>query len=273
MSAIDLVRDSSMDRADIVAVRSSEPRTDRIRLFIEQQGRVTVGEVAERFAVSPATARRAILALAAAGDVRRVRGGALAVRRAPPELPVVLRADDQRDAKRRIGQAAAALVEDGETVFVGSGTTALEVAKNLAGRKHLTVLTNSLAVVNTLVGAPEVTVVALGGVLRRSELSLIGHIAEQALQELRATKVIIGIRAIHPEHGLTNDYLPETRTDRAILEMGGRVIVVADHTKCGRVAAAYVAPVIAIDTLVTDAEAPVAFVAALAARQIRVHCA
>ena len=258
-------------RASVVALRSNEQRADRIKLFIEQQRRVTVAEVAERFNVSSATARRAILALAASGEVRRVRGGALAVHRAPPELPIMQRADDQRDAKHRIGQAAAAMVDDGEAVFIGSGTTALEVAKNLVGRKNLTVLTNSLAVLFTFIDAPDVATVALGGLLRRSELSLIGHISEQALKELRATKVIIGIQAIHPEHGLTNDSLPETRTDRAILGMGGQVIVVADHTKCGRVAAAYVAPVTAMDTLVTDVEAPDAFVEALLARKIGVH--
>lgn len=262
------MRESWADKLDM---RPAETREDRIRLFIEQQGRATVAEVAEQFNVSEATARRAILALSEAGNVRRVHGGAVAIHRAPPELPILQRVNDQREAKHRIAKAAAALASEDETIFLGSGSTTLEVARELVDRKGLTVLTNSLAVLNTLVDAPDVNVVALGGELRRTELSIIGFITEQALTEVRAAKVIMGIRAIHPEHGLTNDSLPETRTDRAILAMGAQVILVADHTKCGRVSAAFVAPVTVIDTLITDVDAPDAFVSALEAQGVRVH--
>ncbi len=245
-------------------------RMEQLRSFIEQRQRVSVADVVDQFKVSPATARRALGTLADRGQIRRVRGGALAVRQAPPELPVLQRTTVHPDLKARIGKAAADLVGDGETVFLGSGTTVLEVARNLKGRTGLTVLTNSLLVVNTLIDAPDITVVALGGMLRRSELSLIGHVVEHALREVRATKVIIGIRAIHPKHGLTNDYLPETLTDRAILGLGGRTVVVADHTKCGVVATAYVAPVTAMDVLVTDTGASDEFVADLTAQQVDV---
>jgi DeoR family transcriptional regulator, aga operon transcriptional repressor len=251
--------------------RSHVPRSERIRLFVEQQGRVSVAEVAETFAISSATARRAILALAEAGEIRRVHGGAVAVHRAPPESPVLQRVSDQREAKQRIARAAAALAGDDETIFLGSGSTTIEVAKALVHRKDLTVLTNSLAIIDALIDAPDVNVVVLGGELRRSELSLIGFITEAALKEVRASKVIMGIRAIHPEHGLTNDSLPEARTDREILAMGGQVIIVADHTKCGRISAAFVAPVTVMDVLITDDATPAAFVEALEAQQIAVQ--
>jgi DeoR/GlpR family transcriptional regulator of sugar metabolism len=101
-------------------------------------------------------------------------------------------------------------------------------------------------------------------------MSLIGHITEPALAEVRADKVILGIRALDVEHGLTNDYLPETMTDRAILKIGRQVIVVADHTKCGRVAPAFVAPLSVMTTFVTDSATPPEFVAALAERGVRV---
>ncbi len=88
--------------------------------------------------------------------------------------------------------------------------------------------------------------------MRASELSLVGHITEQALREVRVDKVIIGMRAISLEAGMTNDYLPEVMTDRTIIEMAPELIVVADHTKFGNVASAYVAPVDRMTTLVTD---------------------
>ena len=143
------------------------------------------------------------------------------------------RTAEQTSEKVRIGQAAADLIADGETVFLSSGTTVLEVARQLRGKRNLTVITNSLLVLNELADVPDITVICLGGMLRHSEMSLIGHITELALSELRADKVIIGIRAIDPENGLTSGYLPETMTDRAILKIGREVIVVADHTKCG----------------------------------------
>jgi DeoR family transcriptional regulator of aga operon len=114
------------------------------------------------------------------------------------------------------------------------------------------------------------TVIGLGGILRRSEMSMIGHIADLSLKELRADKVIIGIRAIDAEHGLTNDYLPETLTDRAILGIGREVILVADHTKCGVVSTAFVAPLSSINTLVTDTATSPDFVAAMKTRGVRV---
>lgn len=245
-------------------------RAERVRSFIAERQRATVAEIVAEFGVSPATARRLLDALADQGAVRRVHGGALAVGRSGPEPPVVQRAASQAALKARIGRAAAALIEDGDTVFVSSGTTALEVARHLRPRERLTVITNSLLVVDLLRDAPGTELVVLGGLLRRSEQSLIGPISERALHDLRAAKVILGIRAIHPQHGLSNDYLPETQTDRAVLGLGGQIIVVADHTKCDSVSTAFVAPIAAMDVLVTDDGAPGVFVAAIEAAGVRV---
>jgi len=88
--------------------------------------------------------------------------------------------------------------------------------------------------------------------LRHEELSLIGHIAEQSLREVTFDKVIIGIPAVDLTAGLTNDYLPEVITDRTILSHGREVILVADHTKCGKVASAFVAPLNRVNTFITD---------------------
>jgi DeoR family transcriptional regulator, aga operon transcriptional repressor len=255
------------------AALSNVERQERMLRFVEQRQRVTVADICDQFGVSVATARRDLEVLAERGSVRRVHGGALAIHRAPPELPALQRAGEQADEKRRIGQAAAALVADGETVFLSSGTTTLEVARSLRGQRRLTVITNSLLVLNELADAREITLVALGGLLRRSEMSFIGHITEQALAEVRADKVIIGIRAIDAEQGLTNDFLPETMTDRAIIRIAREVIVVADHSKCGRVSAAFVAPLSTMRTLVTDSGTPPEFVEALTAQGIRVLAA
>jgi DeoR family transcriptional regulator, aga operon transcriptional repressor len=248
---------------------SIEERQDELRRLVEQRTRITVGEICEQFAVSEATARRDLDTLAERGEVLRVHGGAIAVRRAPPEPPALQRSVEQASNKQRIGQLAASLIGDGETIFLGSGTTVYEVACNLIGRRDLTVITNSLLVINALSDAPGITVISLGGMLRRSELSFIGHITEDALSQLRADTVIMGIRALDPVEGLTNDYLPETRTDRALLNIGKQVIIVADHTKIGRVSTAFVAPLSMVNILVTDEDTPPELLQAFSARGVQ----
>ncbi len=252
---------------------SVEERQDHILLLLARQGRVGVTELAGRFGISEATARRDLETLAGQGRLQRIHGGALLAKDAPPELPILQREHEQAQEKQRIGQAAAALVGEGETVFLGSGTTVLEVARNLRACQNLTVITNSLPVMNTLAGAAGVTLIALGGMLRTSELSFIGHITEQALAEVRADRVIIGVHAISLENGMTNDYLPETMTDRAILKIGREVVVVADHTKLQALSTAFLAPLDRIQTLVSGVEAPADFIASLRQTGIKVHLA
>ncbi|MBK6645500.1 MAG: DeoR/GlpR transcriptional regulator [Anaerolineales bacterium] len=238
-------------------------RQKQILSLLGKQGRLSVAEIVEQFSISEATARRDLETLASQGKAQRVHGGVIAAEQAPPELPILEREGEQVDEKSSIGRAAAELIADGETVFLGSGTTVLEAAKHLRDRKNLTVITNSLPVLNALAGIKDITVVSLGGQLRESELSFIGHITEQALAELHVDKVIMGTRGISLEHGLTNDYLPETLTDRAILKIGRTVIIAADHTKINRVATALLASLKTMHVFVTDSNAEKKFLQSL----------
>ena len=245
-------------------------RQKQILSLLSQQGRLSVAEIVSQFSISEATARRDMETLASQGKAQRVHGGVIAVEQAPPELPILEREKEQADEKTRIGRAAASLVGNHETVFLGSGTTVLEIARHLRNHKNLSVITNSLPVLNILAGQKDITVVSLGGMLRESELSFIGHITEQALVEVRADKVFMGTRGVSLEHGLTNDYLQETLTDRAILKSGREVIIVADHTKVNRVATVLLAPLSQMHTFVTDSKADKKFIQALKRQDIQV---
>jgi len=245
-------------------------RQKQILSLLDRQGRLSVAEIVQQFSISEATARRDLESLALQGKAQRVHGGVISVEQAPPELPILEREREQPDEKTRIGRAAASLVADKETVFLGSGTTVLEVARNLRDRKQLTVITNSLPVLNMLAGLKEITVISLGGMLRESELSFIGHITEQALSEVRVDKVFMGIRGLSLEHGLANDYLQETLTDRAILKIGREVVIVADYSKVNRVSTALLAPLEAMHTFVTDAKADKKFLQALKKQGIHI---
>lgn len=252
-----------------IALFSNAERQAQIARMVSRQGRVKISDLCSEFGISEATARRDLAAVAKKGLIQRVHGGALLLHQAAPEEPILRRAQEMEEEKRAIGLAGASLIQDGETVFLGSGTTVLEVARNLIDRT-ITVITNSLPVINLMSSRQNITLVSLGGMLRASELSFIGHITEQVLHELRADRVVIGTRAFSLEHGLTNDYISETLTDRAIITIGNQVVVVADHSKLGRISTAFLAPVNSVHILVTDDQADKNFLHEVRSKGIQV---
>ena len=247
---------------DIRSLSSTERQRELLG-WIERKRRARLQEIVDAFRVSPATARRDLHSLADTGKVQRVRGGVLALRSAPPEAPAMERAEEQAQEKHRIADMAASLIHENDTVFLGSGTTVEAVARLLASRNGLTVITNSLLVLNALSSASGVTIVSLGGTLRQTELSFIGSLTQSAVGEWRRIKVVMGIRAIDAEQGLTNADIDECLVDRAIIGIGSDVIIVADHTKCGRISTAFVAPIESITHLVTDTGTAPEFVESL----------
>ncbi|HTK10909.1 MAG TPA: DeoR/GlpR family DNA-binding transcription regulator [Ktedonobacteraceae bacterium] len=228
----------------------------QIEHLIQERQHVRVTELSERFGVSEPTIRRDLQKLETMGRIQRAHGGASAMEQALPEPPIGQRSTEYIDEKRHIGYATARLIQDGETIFLGSGTTTLEVARNLYGKKDLTVITNAINIAHYLASNTDINVIITGGVLRHSALSMIGYIVEQTLKELRADKAIVSMRAISVDDGLTNDNLLETMTDRKIIQLAREVILVADHTKFGKVSTAVVAPITAVHKVVTDEQTP-----------------
>lgn len=248
----------------------TQQRQHAIADLISHTGQATVEELAQQFAVSSATIRRDLEDLHQQGRIQRAHGGALRIQRAMPETPLLYRASDASDAKRRIGIAAAALIPDGATVILTSGTTTAEVARALIERTHLTVITNALNIVNILIDAPGVTLIVLGGVLRRSEQSLLGFLTEQALGDLRADMLFIGAHAISLEFGLSADDFSEIAIDRTILGVAAQRILIADHTKFNKVSTARLAPLSLFHTIVTDDALPTETLEQLRERDLEV---
>jgi DeoR/GlpR family transcriptional regulator of sugar metabolism len=248
-------------------------RHARIRQLVDANGHVTVQQLNRLLDVSEATIRRDLEELSQIGLVHRTHGGALKIEQSDREPPILLRQGEYRAEKRRIGRAAAALVKEGETVFLGSGSTVHEIAANLRHLSGLTVITNAINVVNELVDCPGIELIVIGGMLRQSELSMVGHIAEAALKELRADKLFMGMRGVHPRHGFTGDYLPEVTTDLTILGIAYCNVIVADRSKLGQVSTVYLAPIAVAHVLVTDSDAPPEQVLALQEMGLTVHLA
>lgn len=251
---------------------TNDRRRSEIREYLLRNGSAEVGALSLRFGASEATIRRDILVLLGEPGFRKIRGGiSLDDSKAEPSL--AQRSYLQTEKKRRIGKKAAELVHDGEAIFLGTGSTALEVARNLSTRRNLTVITNSLPVITTLVDSPGVDLVVTGGAVRRPELSFIGHTVEKALSELRADKVIIGIQGVHPEGGLTNEFLPEAVVDRVLVTFAPQLIIVADSSKVGKIKASAVGRIEDIGILVTDSAIDPDILANLKQRGVRVMLA
>jgi len=231
-------------------------RHGQIQTVIKHKGRATVQELSIRFGVSEATIRRDLDDLDNQGLIRRTHGGAVRGGTASKEPPMMQRMGENHAEKACIGKAAVDLIKDGETIFLGSGTTVVEVARHLPEDIHLTVITNSLPVVNELATHPGVELIVIGGMLRQTELSMVGHVAEQAVREFRADRVFMGMYAADVSCGFTNDFPPEILTDRAILGIARQVIVMVDHSKFGRASSMLVAPVSVADIIITDDKVP-----------------
>ncbi len=229
--------------------------------LIETEGEVSVADMSQRTGVSEMTVRRDFEALEGRGALIRLHGRAVAPVSRSYEPPFDVRVGSAPIAKERIGALAASLLAEGETVVLDVGTTTLEVARALRGRRNITVLTPSLPIANVLAEDPGIRLMLTGGVLRPGERSLVGDLAVGSFRDYRFDTVVLGVGGIDLEAGLTEYNLDDTRVKRAAIEIARRIIVVADATKLGRVAFARICPLAEVDVLVTDDAAPADLIA------------
>lgn len=236
---------------------------------IRVHGAGNVRDLADDLGVSASTVRRDLKLLQDRGLLLRVRGGA-SLGDDSGEPVFGLRSSANEPQKQRIGLAAAGLVEDGSSILVTGGTTTEAMLPHLSQRQGLTVLTNGLNVALQLSRVPEVTVVVLGGVLRHSELSLLGQLTEHALADLHVDLAFTGAFGVDPEWGIFGADVREASTDRRILRSVPRLVVLADASKFTQRGPVRLVGTDDIDTLVTDDGAPPAGVNTLRGRGVEV---
>lgn len=217
-----------------------------------RSGTARVPELAAAFDVSPMTVRRDLRMLAREGKLERVYGGAIS---AEEDRPFAEIAVERSEAKERIGAAAAALVQDGQTVMLDIGTTAVQVARHLRGRS-LTVITTNLAAYEELLPEPEITLILPGGVVRRDYRSLVGVIAEDSLSQLSADMAFIGTSGVDAEGSVWDTTMVEVPIKRAMMAAVDRVVLVADRQKFSMGGVVRVCGAADIDQIVTEDELP-----------------
>ena len=229
-----------------------EHRRSFILRLIEDRGSVSVVDLAERLNVSMMTIRRDLMDLEREGSVRRVHGGAVSVRGRSYEPLYTMRAGMMQSQKERIGRLAASLVAEGDSIALDIGTTTLEVARALVGRRNLTVLTPSLHIANLFLNQPEIRVIVTGGIMRTVEGSLVGELARAAFKRLHVDRLFLGVACIDAAYGLSEYNWDDALIKQAMIESSKEVIVVADSAKFSKVAFAHVADFRQVHKVVTD---------------------
>ena len=246
-------------------------RHQLIMQALRERSPVLVGELAAALDCSEMTVRRDLESLERSGGLRRVHGGAASIFLSAEETPYGIRALESREAKVAIGEAAAGLLSDGETVILDGGTTAMEVARALRSRR-MTVMPLALRPVFELHECPAINLLLPGGEVRAGELSLTGGLTEHSFSQLRFDTFVMGPCGIDAKAGVTTHHLDETAVKRAAARTSQRVIAVADSSKLGRVAFGHVCDLDDIDIVVTDTRANQQMVEGLRNVGIDVRC-
>jgi DeoR/GlpR family transcriptional regulator of sugar metabolism len=228
-------------------------RQEQIVSLVNELGSVTVAELSERFGVSETTIRRDLITLTERSLVRRTHGGIMRIGTvATTESPIVLRQAEHAAEKERIGAAAAQLIRSGETLLLAGGSTGLAVARHLDRHANLTIITESLLVIQELLRQGHHRLMMLGGTVDLDEQAVRGTLARQMLEQLRVDKVILGARAVSVKRGISAETPEEAEFLRAFLNCGDDVMLVTDSSKFHLSALAQLAPITAAQTLITD---------------------
>jgi len=244
-----------------------------IREYLEIHHIARSADLSEMLGASEATIRRDLESLESQGIVERTHGGAVLTQRMPTEPAYAHSALAHPEEKRWIGQAAAALVRDGESVVVNSGTTTAEVLRHLRSRKDLAKL---VVITNNIMAAleewdPAVEVLLLGGSFRSRSHSVVGRFANDMLRQVGADITFIGVDGVSLKYGVTTPSSVEAEIAKLMVERTrGRVVIVADHSKWGVVSNFEIATIDQIHALVVDSGLPPASRAELEARGLEV---
>jgi DeoR/GlpR family transcriptional regulator of sugar metabolism len=250
-----------------------ETRRRRLRELITKQGYATLDELVKALQVSESTVRRDLETLDLTGAVKRTHGGAVYSGEAR-----ALPAFDERThtavaEKRAIGEATAALIEDGDTVLLDGGTTTLEVARALLAREiHVQVVTNSLPIAQLVASSHQTDLILIGGYVYPRTGVALGPLAIAMMQGIRVRKAILGAGGIMAD-GVYNSNLLLVETERQMMACGQEVVIAADWTKFGRLALAKLCGLDEVTRLVCDDRTPEAHRAMLEAAGVIVHTA
>jgi DeoR family fructose operon transcriptional repressor len=230
----------------------AEERKIRILEEIEQKKKVTVAYLSGLFEVSGATIRTYLRDMERAGALIRTHGGAIIKTKTGFEPNSRQKEVQNLPAKRRIAQEALHLIEDGDTIILDTGTTTAELARCLGKCQNLTVVTNDFVIAQVLEDTPGINTILMGGTVRKGFHCTVGIQGREITAGLTADKAFMAANGVSATKGLTTPDINHAETKRRMIAIAGKVIVLCDHSKIGKVSFAQFATIDQVDVLVTD---------------------
>jgi DeoR/GlpR family transcriptional regulator of sugar metabolism len=247
--------------ASVTALLGSEPPLDgmmgeerrtQILQIVRSAGRVRVSELATHFNTSAVTIRNDLNALHERGQVFRSHGGAVLPDTILRESPVHERLKAHAEEKRRIGAMAATLINDGETIILDSGTTTLEIARQIKKKQGVQVITNGVNIAAELLDARDVQVFIVGGTVRGESASISGRFTEEMFAQFSADKMFLSGAGCDLDFGVSGANLEETMVNQAMLRISREIILVSDASKFSKRSMARITHFSEIDTVISD---------------------
>jgi DeoR/GlpR family transcriptional regulator of sugar metabolism len=227
-----------------------EERRQKVLELVNERSFVTLGELAKTLNTSESTIRRDLDYWTEHGLIKRTHGGAMFRDDAQGMPALEERTSRAIDEKRQVAERAAQRIQDGDSVLIDGGTTTLELARRLVGRP-LQIVTNSLPIAQLFASSRETDLVILGGYVYPRTGVALGPLTIRMLEEIHVRQLIMGVGGITSE-GLFNSNLLLVETERAMMRCADEVVVLADHTKIGQKALAFLCGLTDIDTLIVD---------------------
>jgi DeoR/GlpR family transcriptional regulator of sugar metabolism len=228
-----------------------ELRRQEVLQQVNRDGKVAVTELSQKFGVSEVTIRNDLQALAEQNLIIRTHGGAIPAGLLP-ELSLKLRRQQHVAEKDRIGEQAASLISDGESIFLDSSSTALAIVRYIKNHQDLTIITNSLAVAQAAGELSHLTVVMTGGIYKRDTVSLVGMDGVEIIRKFNIQKGFFGAHGLNFPEGLTDVSASEAEVKHSIVKMCREVIAVIDGSKWGQVGLASFARMEEVRVVITD---------------------
>lgn len=238
---------------------------------VDEHGSASVIDLAAYLDVSEMTIRRDLIELEKVGLIRRVYGGAISSRGRSYEPPLAIRSEENREIKQRLGQYAAGMVTEGDSISLDIGSTIYAVAENLRDVHNITVITPSLSIGGIFQDRADVRLIFPGGIVRPGERSMIGDLSRRNLELLFVDRLFLGAGAIDSKAHLTEYNMDDALIKQTMIHNSKEVVVVVDSSKFERVAFAHIAPFTVLHHCITNEVPPRPLLDALKSANVSVH--
>lgn len=235
----------------------AQERYDQIIKIIESEGSVKVSNLTRLFKVSIETIRRDLDYLEKNGHLKKVYGGAILEKNRKKQLSLQVREKENIEEKREIANIATKFINEGQSIAMNASTTNLEIAKALKLKfKRLTILTNSLLIVNELSDMDDYSIILTGGIFRKTEFSLSGAIAESIIKEFNVDISFISVSGVSLFADITDYDIEELEIQKQMMKISQQVIVLADSSKIDAISLLKVGRLDEINCVITNSNVP-----------------